>query len=81
MTSGLGSTYPNGYPVGRVLSINHKTGEGFSQIWVEPSAKLNSSRLVLLMWPSKTSGSLNKMKPSVMDSRRGSQSEEAKGRD
>jgi rod shape-determining protein MreC len=53
VTSGLGDNFPMGYPVGRVTSIKIHQGEGFANISVEPAANLNSSRLVLLMWPGK----------------------------
>lgn len=53
VTSGLGGNFPPGYPIGTVLKIDHNAGEGFMQIEVEPSAQLNRSQLVLLIWPSK----------------------------
>lgn len=51
VTSGLGGDFPAGYPVGTVIKIERNSGEGFSHITVEPSAQLNRSRLVLLVWP------------------------------
>jgi len=51
ITSGLGDTYPEGYPVGKVLSITNDPGSPFSTIIVEPAAKLDRSRGVLLVWP------------------------------
>ena len=39
-----------GYPVGRVASIEHKSGEKFMQIKVTPSAKLDRSRHLLLVF-------------------------------
>ncbi|MBX9586682.1 MAG: rod shape-determining protein MreC [Gammaproteobacteria bacterium] len=51
-TSGLGNRFPVSYPVGVVSEVVHRPGERFSQITVYPSAHLDSSRQVLLVWPS-----------------------------
>jgi cell shape-determining protein MreC len=40
--------------VGIVSEVNHKAGERFSAITVYPSAHLDSSRQVLLVWPSES---------------------------
>lgn len=53
ITSGLGERYPEGYPVGRVSSVINDPGLQFMTINVEPSAKLDRSREVLLVWPNK----------------------------
>lgn len=53
VTSGFGGVYPVGYPVGTIEDVSHKAGEKFAQITVKPVAKLNQSRQVLLVWPSK----------------------------
>ena len=50
LTSGLGDRYPEGYPVGKVISIIKDTGEQFATITLQPSAHLTSSRQVLLIW-------------------------------
>ncbi len=55
LTSGLGEHYPEGYPVGKVLTVTKDPGFQFSTILVEPSAHLDRSRQVLLMWPEKSS--------------------------
>jgi rod shape-determining protein MreC len=52
VTSGLGGRFPAGYPVGTVLSVNAGTGKPFAQVQVEPTAHLDRSREVLLVWPS-----------------------------
>jgi rod shape-determining protein MreC len=52
VTSGLGGRFPFGYPVGRVVSVERKSSGRFAEIQLEPSANLNSSRLVMLIWPS-----------------------------
>jgi len=51
MTSGLGQRYPSGYPVGKVTQVNINPGKPFAEITVRPSAHLNKSRLMLLVWP------------------------------
>jgi rod shape-determining protein MreC len=53
VTSGLGRHYPEGYPVGRVQSVQNLPGEAFVTVLVNPVALLNRSRLVLLIWPDK----------------------------
>ncbi len=53
ITSGLGENYPAGYPVGQVTSVVKDPGLQFMTITVEPSAKLDRSREVLLVWPNK----------------------------
>jgi rod shape-determining protein MreC len=54
MTSGLGEHYPEGYPVGQVTSVEKDPGLQFATINVEPSAHLDRSREVLLVWPNKS---------------------------
>jgi rod shape-determining protein MreC len=53
ITSGLGENYPEGYPVGQVTSVIKDPGLQFMTIAVEPSARLDRSREVLLVWPNK----------------------------
>lgn len=55
VTSGLGEHYPEGYPLGKVLSVTKDPGLQFASILVEPSAHLDRSRQVLLVWPPKES--------------------------
>lgn len=50
ITSGLGKDFPEGYPVGQVLSVTKEPSSQFSVIILQPSARLNSSRQVLLVW-------------------------------
>jgi rod shape-determining protein MreC len=57
LASGLGGRYPYGYPVGKVVSIDYPAGEQFAHIKLEPAAKLNQGRLLLLvMQDNKKSG-------------------------
>lgn len=50
VTSGLGERFPSGYPVGRVVSVERDRGYPFAQVVVEPSARLERNREVLLVW-------------------------------
>jgi rod shape-determining protein MreC len=50
MTSGLGDRYPEGYPVGKVVSVTKDPARQFAEIILQPSARLESSRQVLLIW-------------------------------
>jgi rod shape-determining protein MreC len=52
VTSGLGGRFPAGYPVGRVISVDRDRGQPFANVVVEPSARLERNREVLLVWPS-----------------------------
>lgn len=50
ITSGLGDHYPEGYPVAKVLSVNKDPTHQFASVLLQPSAHLDSSRQVLLVW-------------------------------
>ena len=50
LTSGLGDRYPEGYPVGRVVSVLREPASQFASISLQSSAHLDSSRQVLLVW-------------------------------
>ena len=50
ITSGLGDHYPEGYPVGRVVTVIKDPTHQFATIYLQPSAHLDSSRQVLLVW-------------------------------
>ena len=49
VTSGLGGRFPVGYPVGTVISVNTSPGNTFSEVKVEPTANIQTSREVLLV--------------------------------
>jgi len=51
VSSGLGRRFPRGYPVGKVASVTLEPGEPFANVVVTPSARLNQSMEVLLVWP------------------------------
>lgn len=50
VSSGLGSRYPKGYPVGEIVSIEHDPGEPFAFVKAKPAAYLDRSRHVLLVF-------------------------------
>jgi rod shape-determining protein MreC len=50
VTSGLGGTFPPGYPVGVVREVVSEVGQPFLEISAEPAASLNRIREVLLIW-------------------------------
>lgn len=50
LTSGLGDRYPEGYPVGKVMSVSADPANQFALVYLQPSAHLDSSRQVLLIW-------------------------------
>ncbi len=56
VTSGLGGRFPPGYPVAEVTEVDQDPGRAFSQITARPRARLDRSREVLLVWPSKIEG-------------------------
>lgn len=51
VTSGLGGRFPAGFPVGTVAEIAEDAGSTFRQVRIKPSAQLDRSREVLLVWP------------------------------
>jgi rod shape-determining protein MreC len=53
VTSGLGGTFPPGYPVGVVVKIVHNPNEAFLDIHVRPAAKLNHGTQAILIWPTR----------------------------
>ncbi len=56
VSSGLGSRFPSGYPVGVVTDITLDPAEPFARVTIVPSAHLQQSREVLLVWPRDLSG-------------------------
>lgn len=53
VSSGLDGRFPAGYPVGEVYDINLGAGDSFADITVKPTARLERSREVLMIWPYK----------------------------
>ncbi len=52
VTSGYGQLFPQGYPVGVVINVTHKVGQKFLAVSLLPSAHLDQTQRVLLVWPS-----------------------------
>lgn len=50
VTSGLGQNFPVGYPVGVISSIVHDGGQPFALVTVLPTARLDRSRNLLLVF-------------------------------
>ncbi|MGR6873516.1 rod shape-determining protein MreC [Pseudomonas sp. HK3] len=50
VSSGLGSRYPRGYPVATITKVAHDPGEPFAIVSARPSAQLDRSRYVLLVF-------------------------------
>lgn len=50
VSSGLGGRFPKGYPVAEVENITKESGEPFVNIEATPKARLNQSRLVLVVF-------------------------------
>lgn len=50
VSSGLGQRFPAGYPVGRVTYVNTDSAQPFAEVRVEPTAQLNRSRYLLLVF-------------------------------
>ena len=50
VSSGLGQRFPAGYPVGRVHSVIRHPAQSFAEVRVTPSAQLNRSRYLLLVF-------------------------------
>jgi rod shape-determining protein MreC len=51
VSSGMGGTFPAGYPVAKVGKIVNDPNESFLEIDARPVARLNHSKQVLLIWP------------------------------
>ena len=50
VSSGLGGRFPHGYPVGQVAQVEKRPTERFATVTVRPSAALNRSRHVLVVF-------------------------------
>lgn len=62
-TSGLGGTFPHGYPVARVTSVATDPSKPFAEVLAEPTAELNRSRKLMLV-------STERLRASSADERR-----------
>jgi rod shape-determining protein MreC len=50
VTSGLGGSFPAGYPVGVIRRIDDSSGDAFREVEAEPAARLDRVREVLLVF-------------------------------
>ena len=50
VTSGLGGVFPPGYPVARITEVRDDPGSHFATVFAEPTARLDRSHEVLLVW-------------------------------
>jgi rod shape-determining protein MreC len=50
VTSGLGGHFPPGYPVARVAEVRREPGQPFATVTAAPTARLDRTREVLLVW-------------------------------
>jgi len=50
VTSGLGGRFPEGYPVAVVKKVERDTGDAFAHVLAVPSAALDRTRHVLLVF-------------------------------
>ena len=49
-TSGLGGRFPPNYPVAVVSSVERPRGQAFARVFATPTARIDRSREVLLVW-------------------------------
>lgn len=54
VSSGLAGRFPSGYPVGVVSAVTRGNGEAFAQVQARPSAQLDRSRHVLVLFASES---------------------------
>ena len=54
VTSGLGGTFPPGYPVARVASVQRMPQRPFAAVTASPLAGLDRVREVMLIWPAES---------------------------
>src|SRR5690606_39745882 len=59
VTSGLGQRFPAGYRVGVISSIVHDSGKPFANVLVEPSARIDRSRNLLLVFEDRPAIAIN----------------------
>ena len=50
VSSSLGGSFPEGYPVGHITELKHEPGEHFMEALAAPAANLNQDRQALLVW-------------------------------
>ena len=50
VSSGIGEVFPEGYPVAEVTSVTRDESRPFAQVIIQPLAKLNRLKYLLLLW-------------------------------
>ncbi|MEH6473114.1 MAG: rod shape-determining protein MreC [Halopseudomonas sp.] len=50
LSSGLGARFPKGYPVAEVVEVIHDPGQPFATVRCQPTAQLDTSRYLLLIF-------------------------------
>ncbi len=63
VTSGLGGTFPQGYPVAVVENFTPQPNKPFANIFAVPRAQLDKSRELLIVWSDSTPVPLNNAQP------------------
>lgn len=58
VTSGLGGTFPKGYPVGEVVSVTVPDGSAYLEVVVDASAKIQTTRHMLLLFSDRQTRSI-----------------------
>ena len=64
ISSGLGGVFPPNYPVGIVSQVLIRPSQQFAQVTATPTAQLDKSREVLLIWP-QTEPTAENMEPAA----------------
>lgn len=59
VSSGLGGRYPSGYPVATVVAVNEDPGQPFLEVTARPSAQLDRSRHLLLVFNERANTNTN----------------------
>ncbi|MDN3653499.1 rod shape-determining protein MreC [Thalassotalea ponticola] len=59
VTSGLGGTFPEGYPVAIVNYVYDDPTKEFAQVRVSPLVAMNKLRYLLLLWPNQQQGEVS----------------------
>jgi len=54
ITSGLGGTFPQGYPVATIDDFNSQPNKPFANITATPAAKLDRNRELMIVWSNST---------------------------
>jgi rod shape-determining protein MreC len=72
VTSGLGGHFPPGYPVARITEVRREPGMPFATVIATPTARLDRTREVLLVWTLPTSllgGALTESRPAPVEAK------------